>query len=161
MASTNPFFDFEFTKFLDPAKFADFAKVDFTKVLGEYKVPGIDVESFLAAQRKNIEAVTAANQLAVEGIQAVLRRQAEILRQSLEETSSVVSDFLSNGTPEDKVAKQAELVKTAFEKALANIKELTEIVAKSNSEAADVLSNRVKESIEEVKAAVAKVQAKK
>lgn len=155
MASTNPFFDFDFTKFIDPSKFSDL-----TKAFGDYKVPGIDVESFIASQRKNFEAVTAANQLAVEGVQAVLRRQAEILRQGLEESSSLVSDFLSNGTPEDKVAKQAEAVKTAFEKALSNIKELTEIVAKSNSEAADVISNRVKEGIEEVKVAVTKIQAK-
>ncbi|MDZ5646249.1 phasin family protein [Nitrospirillum sp. BR 11828] len=158
--ATNPFLDFDLMKFFDPSKFAEFTKVDFSKTLADYKVPGIDVDAFVSAQRKNIEAVTAANQLAVEGIQAVLRRQAEILRQSLEETSSVVSDFLSTGTPEDKVAKQAELVKTAFEKALANVKELAELVAKSNSEAADVLSNRVRESIEEVKAAIAKAQTK-
>ena len=170
MAAANktkyPFMDldmskFDMTKFMDPSKFADFTKMDLTKIMAEYKVPGVDVEAMMAAQRKNIEALTAANQLAVEGVQAVMRRQAEILRQTMEEASSMMSEMVAAGTPEDKVSKQAELAKTAFEKALANMKELAEMVAKSNSEAADVLSNRVKESIEEVKAAIAKAQPKK
>lgn len=132
---------------------------DLTKLLGDFKVPGVDFESIIASQRKNIEAVTAANQLAVEGLQAVLRRQAEIIRQSIEEASSLVGDLTSPSAPEEKAAKQADLVKSAFEKALANIKELSEMVAKSNSEAAEVLTKRVSESLEEVKSAIAKAKA--
>ena len=86
----------------------------------------------------------------------VLRRQAEILRQAFEESNSVVSEVLSAGTPEEKAVKQAEFAKTAFEKALANAKELSELVARSNTEAAEVLSRRVSESLDEVKAALAK-----
>lgn len=156
MAAKNPFLDFDPSKFFDPTKFTEMAKG-----FGDFKVPGMDVESLLASQRRNIEALTAANQLAAEGFQAVLRRQAEILRQTMEESSAMVSELMAAGTPEDKVAKQAELVKAAFEKAIANMKELAEIVAKSNSEAAEVLSGRVKESIEEVKAQLAKLTPKK
>ncbi|MBP2294522.1 phasin family protein [Azospirillum rugosum] len=133
-----------------------FLEFDVSKVLGDYKVPGMDVEAILASQRKNIEAVTAANQLAIEGLQAVLRRQAEIVRASVEEAGTYVNQVVAAGTPEEKAAKQAELVKVAFEKALSNIKELAELVAKSNTEAADVLSKRVSESLDEVKAAIAK-----
>ena len=133
-----------------------FLEFDLSKVLGDYKLPGLDVESILASQRKNIEAVTAANQLAIEGLQAVLRRQAEIVRSSVEEAGTYVNQVAAAGTPEEKAAKQAELVKVAFEKALSNIKELAELVAKSNTEAADVLSKRVSESLDEVKAAIAK-----
>ena len=50
----NPFFDF-----------------DFSKIVSEYKLPGVDVEALVSAQRRNIEAITAANQLAFEGLQAV------------------------------------------------------------------------------------------
>lgn len=143
MAKTtgNPFFD-----------------IDLSKMIAEYKVPGVDVDSILASQRKNIEAVTAANQLAVEGLQAVLRRQAEILRQSVEEAGAMVNEVMTASSPEDKAAKQAELVKAAFEKTLANARELSEMVAKSNSEAADVLSKRVSESLDELKSAIAKTK---
>jgi len=136
-----------------------FLEFDISKVLGEYKVPGVDVEAMMAAQRKNIEAVTAANQLAIEGLQAVIRRQAEIVRASVEEASSYVNQVVAAGTPEEKAAKQAELVKAAFEKSLANARELAELVAKSNNEAAEVLSKRVSESLDELKSSLAKVQA--
>jgi len=133
-----------------------FLEFDLSKALGEFKAPGVDIDAIMAAQRRNIEAVTAANQLAFEGLQAVVRRQTEILRQSMEEAGSMVSDLMAAGSPEDKAAKQAELIKATFEKALANMKELSEMVAKSNTEAADVLSKRVSESLDEVKAAMAK-----
>lgn len=132
---------------------------DLTKFLGDFKVPGVDFESIIASQRKNIEAVTAANQLAVEGLQAVMRRQAEIIRQSIEEATALVGDLTSVSAPEEKAAKQAELAKTAFEKALANVKELSELVAKSNTEAAEILTKRVSESLDELKSAIAKAKA--
>ncbi len=133
-----------------------FFEIDVSKILSEFKLPGVDVDAILASQRKNIEAVTAANQLAIEGVQAVVRRQSEILRQTLEETGAIMTEALGGGSPEEKVAKQADLVKTAFEKALANMKELAELVAKSNTEAANVISKRVSESLEELKVVIAK-----
>ncbi len=138
-----------------------FFEMDVSKMMSDFKVPGVDIEAIMASQKRNIEAVTAANQLAIEGMQAVVRRQAEILRQTMEETSAMVTEMMSAGSPEDKMAKQAELVKTAFEKALANMKELAEMVAKSNTEASNVISQRVSESLEELKAHMAKLAADK
>ncbi|QQP90488.1 phasin family protein [Skermanella sp. TT6] len=150
MAKTNPFFDVDVSKF-----------TDVSKLMSEFKLPGVDVESAFAAQQKNIQALTAANQLAFEGFQAVARRQSEILRQAIEQTTSIVSELLAAGSPEEKVAKQADLVKAAFEKALANTRELAELVTKSNTEAADVINKRVSESLEELKSVVAKAKAAK
>ncbi len=142
-----------------PAAFPMFQN-DITKMLADFKVPGVDLESMVASQRKNIEAVTAANQLAIEGMQAVVRRQAEILSTTLEETGTILTEVLGAGAPEDKAAKQAELVKSAFENALSNMKELAELVAKSNTEAANVISKRVSEGLEELKTALAKASKK-
>lgn len=147
MAKNTPFFDIDVTKLMD-----------ISKLTADYKLPGVDMDQLLAAQRKNIEALTAANQLAFEGMQAVLRRQTEILRQSMEQASSMVTELMAAGAPEEKVAKNAELAKVAFEKALANMRELAEMVAKSNAEAAEVISKRVSESLDELKAAVQKAK---
>jgi phasin family protein len=134
----------------NPTSFPFFEN-DFTKMFSEFKIPGLDMQSLVATQRRNIEAVNAANQLAVEGIQAVFRRQTEIMKSMVEESSTVLRDLMAQGAPEQKIAQQTELVKTAFEKALANLRELTEMVAKSNTEAADVLTKRVGESLTELK----------
>lgn len=130
--------------------------MDITKMMADFKVPGIDMDAMLQSQRKNIEALTAANQKAMEGVQAVAERQMELLRQTMEEASGTVKDLMASGTPEEGVAKQADLVKASFEKALTNMKEMAEMIAKSNYDAADVLSKRVSANLEEIKAAAKK-----
>ena len=125
---------------------------DVTKIMGDFRVPGIDLEAAVATQRKNIEALTQANQLAVEGVQALMRRQVEITRQAMEDFSAMFRDFVQpNGSPEDRFAKQAEYSKHAIEKGLSNAKELTELVTKANTEAFNVLNKRVTESLDEVR----------
>ncbi len=128
-----------------------FWEMDINKLMADFKVPGVDMDALMASQRKNIEALTAANKLAFEGMQAVATRQTEILRQTMEEMSSMMSEMMKAGTPEDRVAKQADIAKAAFEKALANMKELADMIAKSNTEAANLISQRVTATLEELK----------
>lgn len=128
-----------------------FMEIDVQKMMGEFRIPNVDVEAVVAAQKKNIEALTSANQLAVEGMQAVAKRQAEILRQTAEELQKNMQSLMENGAPDAKVVKSTELTKTAFEKAIANMKELSEMVSKSNAEAFDVINKRVAESLDEIR----------
>lgn len=128
-----------------------FWDMDFSKMMADYKVPGMDMDALMAAQRKNMEALTQANRLAYEGMQAVATRQAEILRQSMEEMTKAMRDMMAAGAPEEKVSQQAEMMKGQFEKTLANMRELSEMVAKSNTEAADVINQRIAAQLEEIK----------
>src|SRR5260221_12383412 len=50
---------------------------DVTKVMGDFRVPGIDLEAAVSSRRRNIEALTQANQLALEGVQAGMPRHAQ------------------------------------------------------------------------------------
>lgn len=136
-----------------PETFFDF---DISKYVGEFKVPGVDVETLVASQRKNLEALTQANKLAVEGVQAVFKRQVEILRQALEEGASAAKELVEAGTPQEKAIRQTDLAKDAFERSLSNARELSEIIAKSNTEAFDLLNKRFLQVVEEVKDGIAK-----
>jgi len=145
----NPFANMDFSKF-------DFSKFDVSKMLGDVKIPGFDMSAMMDAQRKNIEALTAANQAAVQGMQAVAQRQAEILSQAMNEVSSVAQQLASAGSnPQEMTTKQAELARKAFEQALANMRELAEMVSKSNTEAFAIINKRVTESLQELKSLVA------
>jgi phasin family protein len=128
-----------------------FMDMDVQKMMGEFRIPNVDVDAVVAAQKKNIEALTSANQLAVEGMQAVAKRQAEILRQTAEELQKNMQSLMENGAPDAKMVKSTELTKVAFEKAIANMKELSEMVTKSNAEAFDVINRRVAESLDEIR----------
>lgn len=128
-----------------------FLDMDVGKAFAGFTFPGLDVESLVATQRKNIEALTQANQLAVEGVQAVARRQVEIARQAVDEASAALREWSQPGAPEERIAKNVELAKQAFEKGVANARELAELVAKANSEAFNVIQKRVAEGFEELR----------
>ncbi len=160
--------DFDFSKFLgDFAKFptADFSKMmgnfkgpaaDFTKLMGDFKVPGLDMQSFMVAQRRNMEALTSANKLALEGIQALFKRQMEIIREAIEENSAAANELNSAGTPQEKAVKQTEFAKHYYERALANSRELAEMAAKSNAEAFELLNKRFAAALDEMKVNISK-----
>jgi phasin family protein len=128
-----------------------FLDMDVGKAFAGFTFPGLDIESIVAAQRKNLEALTQANQLAVEGVQALARRQVEIARETVDEVSSLVREWTQPGAPEERIVKNAEYAKQAFEKGVANAKELAELVTKANSEAFNVIQKRVAEGFEELR----------
>jgi hypothetical protein len=59
--------------------------VDITKILEQFKLPGMDINAILEARRKDVEALTQANQIAYESMQALAQREAEILQQTMAE----------------------------------------------------------------------------
>ncbi len=151
MAKQSSSYDpFGFTKMMgdfDPTKLMG----EFTKALGLPQVGGVDVNAIVESQRKNVEALNAANKKALEGFQAVVSREQEILRQTMDETAGAMKALSAAGSPQEATAKQAELLKTAFEKALANMRELAETMAKSNTEALDAVNKRISESLDEIR----------
>ena len=50
---------------------------DFTKLMEQFRVPGLDMNAVIEARRKDIEALTEANKLAYEGMQAVMQKVLE------------------------------------------------------------------------------------
>jgi len=133
-----------------------FFENEFVKAMTQFRVPSVDVEMMITAQRKNVEAFTAANRLAIEGIQAVMRRQLEIFRQTVEESSRTLRDLATTSEPTERMSKQVEMLRAAYDHALGNMNELTDMLHKSNAEAADLIRTRVSDALGEVKKTVAK-----
>ncbi|WP_417518171.1 phasin family protein [Minwuia sp.] len=123
---------------------------DFTKAFGDMKMPMFDMEALSAMQQKNFEAVTAANQLAMDGMRAVFERQVQIAQQSVEEAQVAVKAMAEGKTKID-ADEQVANAKVAMEKAATNMRELSEMAAKSQNEVFDVLNKRMMDGIDEVK----------
>jgi len=132
------------------AKLPAFDAASFTQA---FKLPGFDVTTVLDIQRRNVEALIAANQTIAQGLQTVVQRQGEIARQSVKQFQDLVSFKPSSTSVTETLVKQIDVAKTAYEKNVTNARELGDIVAKVGSEAADILSRRVVASLDEVKAA--------
>ena len=134
-----------------PKSMADFG--DFGKLFADMKLPAVpDMEAFVNASRRNMETLTAANKVALEGAQAVGRRHMEILQQSMAEMTEAARAMSSVEAPQAKAAKQAELLKQAYERTVANMKELGDLIQHSNAEAVNLLNARFAEAMDEVKA---------
>ena len=118
-----------------------------------------DTDSILELQRKNFQAFTEAQQLAMEGMQAVAQRQTEILSQIVEDNSKLAKEIITEGSPEQKVAKQADLAKKVYERSVSHCRELANMVGKSSQEATDIINKRVSASLTEVKSILEKANA--
>ena len=132
---------------LDPTKMM----TEMQAMLKQYKLPGVDMDALVASQKKNIEAVTAANRTAVEGFQAMAKRQTEILQETMREAAQAMSSMTKITSPGELVAKQAEFARSAFEKGVATMHEMAEIVTKSNKEVTATINARVAATLEEIR----------
>lgn len=126
--------------------------VDVMKLMADFRMPAMpDMDVLAAAQKRNLDAITAANKIALEGAQAVARRHMEILQQSMGEMTDAMRAMTLTQAPQEKAAKQAELMKGTYERAVGNMKELAELIQKSNTEALGLLNRRFVEAMDEVK----------
>lgn len=111
-----------------------------------------DVDAMLAAHRRNLEALTAANRAAMEGVQLAARRQMEIMQETMTGLAAAMKEFPASQTP----ASHAARVKQAYESAVANAKELGDLIQKSNAEAVAKLNARFSEALGELQAMLEK-----
>ncbi len=117
-----------------------------------FKAP-VDMNKMFDSQRRNVEAASAAVQTVVEGVQAVSRRQAEVLREGVEQALASSRQVLTSGTPEASMTKQAELARNLFESAVVNFREVSELLTKTSFEAFDLINRRASEALSETQAA--------
>ena len=133
----------------------------FTKRIAEMQLSSLpDMDTLTTAHRRNLEALAAAYRVSLEGAQELARRNSEIVRQAMAEMAEAVKAVASADTPQEKSAKQVELLKTAYQEAVTHMRELRELIQKSNAEALGILSRRFSEGMDEVKVLMEKFGSK-
>lgn len=109
------------------------------------------VKEMMESSRKSIQACTQAQQIAAQSLQAIAQRQSEILSQMVSDSSAVAKEVMDEGTPEEKIARSAELIREAYEKTINNCREVGDIASKSAREAMDVINDRISCAFDEIK----------
>jgi phasin family protein len=138
-----------------------FQNPEFSKMFENFRAMPFDVQSLMETQRKNIQAMTEAQQMAIESFQAIVQRQSEMLSQIVEENSKITTQIMGEGTPEEKIAKQADLFKGLYERSVKNMNDLTDMVSNTNQEASKIITKRVSASITEIKSSLVEKQQQK
>ena len=80
----------------------------------------------------------------------------EIVQQSMSELTEGMRQIASPDSPQSKAAKQAEMLKSSYERAVSHMQELSDLIQRANGEALSVLHKRFAEAMDEVRTLVAK-----
>lgn len=128
---------------------------DFTSLLGNPANAQVDVKTLMDTHRKNTQAFSEAMKVTGEGMQAYAQRCAELMSQFVEDQSTLAKEMMSEGSPEEKISKQTDLIKKNYDKSVGNVQELADLLSKSNQEATDLINKRIAASLNEFKSALA------
>lgn len=120
------------------------------KMYEQFQVPGLDLSALADARRKDVEALVQANRAVYDGMQALANKQAEMFRQAMSDIQGAV------GTGSANPAAQTELARKAYEKAIADMRELAEIARQSQTEAMASISERATQNLQELRDMVQK-----
>jgi phasin family protein len=118
----------------------------------DLKVPNVDAEAILAHHRKNLEALEKSARASAAGATSLMSRQREMLQDTLREITDMAQSYRAPGNPQELMAKQAEFARKSFEAALKNAGEVAELVKQSGTESVEILRERIKAAMEEIRA---------
>jgi phasin family protein len=117
---------------------------DLGKLVGNFKLPGVDVKAIVESQRKDMEALAEANRQAYEGIKALAKRRNEILQEALSEWQAAMKD----ATGKDAISKNAERAKQGVKQAIDRFRELAEMESETRRKSWKVLQDRFQENLQ-------------
>ena len=126
-----------------------------------FTVPGIDTQALMESQRKNIDALVNANRKAAEGYANMMRRQGEIMSETMTAIQEAVGDLMKANSGKDLPKKQTELVEKTVGSAFKHMRELADMAVSANSDAFKIMRDRASESIEELRALTDKMSSGK
>jgi phasin family protein len=118
---------------------------DLTNMLEQFKVPGVDMSALVESRKKDIEAIVQANKIAYDSMQALARKQTEMLKQAMQDIQEAAKAGI--GDP----SKQADVARNACVKALEDMKDLAEIARKSQADTMASITQRANDHVDEIK----------
>jgi len=124
-------------------------KFDFTQ-MPMMKV--FNPEAVMSAQRRNVEAMTNAGQILADGARSFTQRQSEIMQKRFGEYSAKAETYMKPEKAADADLKgRVEDAKSVYEQAVADARELMEIVTKAQSDALHVMNQCMLANLEDMK----------
>ena len=157
MSNNNPFdFSKAFEQF-DPSQITETFQKAFNMdafnldTLNDSLKGKFDFDAIQATQEKNLALLMSTNKTFTDSSKVLLERQADMLKQAMTDATEAAQSLASSGSPLEVATMQAELIQQAYEKALANSTEISEMAQKAQEEIGENITTRLEESMEEFK----------
>jgi phasin family protein len=132
-----------------------FAGTDITRTWVGINLPPLNVTALLEVQRKNAIALTAANQIACDGLTKLAERQSDLIRSTIEDCGKATSGtFVAPTSLKEAATRQTDAARQIYASAVAGFRELSDIAVRANLAAVDVLNARIAEAFDDFKALI-------
>jgi phasin family protein len=130
----------------------------FRKFGNDLGLPKPDIEKLLDAQKKNLDALSQSAKVAVQGVQSVAQKQREVLEAGLREAATLAREHKSLDKVPENVVLQAEFARKVLEIASRGAADRAATTRQSTAEAVKIVQDRVKASLEEIRASIGRDQ---
>lgn len=131
---------------MDPMQMMEAMQKSFASMMpGAQTRPAFDPAALMESQKKNMDALMAANTAAAEAYQALYKKQLEVFESTVAEAQKSVEGF-------DPAAPQAnpQVAQKVLELAMCNMTDLAQEAGKANAEAFRVVQERIAASVQEL-----------
>ena len=115
------------------------------------KRPKIDREKLIDHHKKNLDALSDAQKMAVEVIKNIAQLQTQFVRQTFEEMHASMREVMQHPRSKEKLTAHADNVKQTLFKAVDHHASISDIVLKSHKDVYNLVQDRFKDGSESIK----------
>jgi phasin family protein len=114
-----------------------------SKMMEQFKLPGVDMSALVEWQRKDLEALAEANREAFEGYKTLFERRNEMFKDALGKWQQ----NLASAANPSAMAKRTEAAREDVQKAVDDFRELVDLEAQARKRAWKVVQDRMQENM--------------
>ncbi|MBT2334292.1 TIGR01841 family phasin [Variovorax paradoxus] len=103
----------------------------------------------LESGQKDLQALMQANEKSYQGLQTVVQRQTEMIKNAIAEWQTAAKEMPGKDAKAN-LAKLDELGRQSFQRAIDDVKELANLAAKSQADAFELVRQRIQANVDEV-----------
>jgi phasin family protein len=118
---------------------------------GYFKLP-VSIETLLETHRKNAAAWTNASDVAFDALSTLAERQRDLLKTTVDQYGKVATDVMTSQSLTERTTRHADAVRHICDSTVIGFRDLGDIATKASVDAADILSTRLNEGFDELKA---------
>lgn len=117
-----------------------------SKMMEQFKLPGVDMSALVEWQRKDFEALAEANREAFEGYKTLFERRNEMFKDALGKWQQSLASAASPSA----MAKRTEAAREDVQKAVDDFRELVDLEAQARKRAWKVVQDRMQENLSQL-----------
>lgn len=128
-----------------------FNPMDFgAEMMKAFKKP-IDKEAMMANHKKNLEALTQANKMAVDVMKSIAQLQSQYLKKTFDDMALMARDAMTHAAPKDQWENHSTKMKEHLYSAIDHGTAIANTLVKSHKEIQEVFKSRLQENIKVAK----------